>query len=101
VNGILTKESIMKKILMILSALTLLSYGCNRDEPVSDPGVQREERFEDINQDYETPGAAMEESEAEMDAQREEVRPENRDYRAEDADVTAPIDDRPNLEEEE
>lgn len=78
----------MKKMLFLLSVLTLMSYGCNRnEEKASETGMQREES---LNRD--TPGT-YEDSES-VDIQREE-------YRNNDSDVTTPIDDRPNLEEEE
>ena len=85
----------MKKILFALSVLTLLSYGCNRNEDAATETMQREEsvnegRVQDPSMD--TP--AYDESETGIDQEREEFR--DRD----NMDVTEPIDDRPSLDEE-
>ena len=74
----------MKKLLFVLSILSLVAVGCNRGEDQagatgSGAGIEREEsRIDGVNQ-----------------------QPEEEQYRDDDANITTPIDDRPDLEEEE
>lgn len=96
----------MKKILFVLSTLTLLSYGCNRNEETSpDTGMQREERMDTTNQGTDTPTqdtatpAPAPGSESDTNVQKEETNPMGGEYRNDD--VSTPVDERPELEEEE
>jgi hypothetical protein len=92
----------MKKILLVLSVLSLLSYGCNRNEgTATDTGMQQEERRMDTTtQDLDTPSADIQGADSDFDVneQREEVRPVDSEYR--EGDITTPVDDRPELEED-
>lgn len=69
----------MKKLIPLLSILTLFAYGCtDRDK---ESGFEKQEQEVDQNQ---RPG---------FEKQRQE-------YRLDDANITTPIDSRPDLEEE-
>jgi hypothetical protein len=85
----------MKKILFVLSVLTLMSYGCNRNEDAATESMQREESVNegriDDTQNMDSP--AYEDSDVDVDRQREE-------FRGSDSSITEPIDDRPRLDEE-
>jgi hypothetical protein len=86
----------MKKILFVMSVLTLMSYGCNRSEDaVKDTGMQREESINDgrIDDTQNMDSPAYEDSDVNVDPQREE-------FRGDDSSVSEPIDDRPRLDEE-
>lgn len=102
----------MKKILFVLSALTLLSYGCNRNEDTaveSNRGLQQEESRSMDTQNMDESNEAIPSTSPsdvnESDAQMEQDRPgqtpgfEKEEYRDNET-VTEPLEDRPDLEEE-
>ena len=69
----------MKKILFLLTILSLFAYGCNRDErPADEAGMQEEEQLGTESQAYPqdeqvSPDANVEEIDPDM--QEEQVRP--------------------------
>ena len=99
----------MKKILFVLSVLTLVSYGCNRNEDAGAPAagrVQEEQSrpMDTQNMDSDTvieKETTIQERQVDRPGQspgfeKEEVREEYN----EDTNITTPVDDRPELEEE-
>lgn len=103
----------MKKILFVLSALTLLAYGCNRNEDTaveSNRGLQQEESrtmdTQNMDESNEaipstSPSDTVDQSDAQLEEDRGGQTPgfEKEEYRDNDT-VTEPLEDRPDLEEE-
>lgn len=105
----------MKKILFVLSALTLLSYGCNRNEDAVDStrGMQREESRSIENMDDTSEAMPRTspsdiqraEDRVEDDAQMEQDRSGQtpgfeKDQHRDSDTMTKPLEDRPDLEDE-
>jgi hypothetical protein len=97
----------MKNLFLVLSVLGLFAYGCNKNNDQaaatgSGAGIEKEEAVDDVDSDI---------NQERMQEKNEEHRREQLDgqspgfekdeYREDDANITTPIDSRPDLEEEE
>jgi hypothetical protein len=89
----------MKKLLFVLSAMTLLSYGCNRNKDTSKNtggDIQREE-----SRPLQTQGLDQDLNKASDEAQMEQERPgETQAFDRTKDTITEPLDERPDLEED-
>ncbi len=99
----------MKKLLFVFSILSLFVYGCNRGNDQagatgSGAGIEREEATSDEFHDETLEGQErMQERERRNQEDLDGQTPgfEKEQYRDDDANITTPIDSRPDLEEEE
>jgi hypothetical protein len=113
-NKLITKGASMKKLIFAFTIMSLFAIGCNRDnqsEAVgSGAGIEREEVMETEGMESEDM-QNMEEGRDDSllgDEQREESRGglqdsgefQSDEYQTDDANITTPIDQRPELEEE-
>ncbi len=88
----------MKKILFLLSALTLLSYGCNRNEDAgTDAGMQQEETRDlgTAPEAVDSPEASPTSDTMDSDIQQPEMQEEEMrdDYQTEEDLNAVPVDE--------